>query len=112
MRCIPTRVLMAEKDPELVSAQARLRAHLASTGRLDGDAMTGPEVSWRYLVSAPFREDDGAIIYVHVFLLASARANESGHPIGIPATRGWWPSGQPTVAPMRTPARAKLRLVS
>jgi len=112
MLCIPTRVVMAEKDPELVSAQARLRAHLASTGRLDGDAMMAPDVSLRYLVSAPFREDDGAIIYIHVFLLGSAHAKEAEHPIGIPATSGWWPSGQPTVAPMRTPSRARLRLVS
>lgn len=111
MLCIPTRVVMAEDDPELVSAQARLRAQLASMRMRHEDATPGSEYPWRYLASAPYREDNGAITYVHVFCGPAPR-DEASHVIGLPATRGWWPSNQPTVAPARTPSRARLRLVS
>lgn len=101
MLCIPTLVALAEGDPELVRARAMLLARVRAAGEDDAEA--------NYLASTPFREDDGAIVYVHVF---RARIRETVHAVGIPAAPGWWPASEQSLAPRRTAPRAQLRLVS
>jgi hypothetical protein len=102
MLCIPTLVARPADDPEYGHARAALEARLARSGSAS---------RWTYLASTPFREDDGVVIYVHVFRI-DAGARESATAVGIPASEGWWPSGQPTLAPRCRGPRAQLRLVS
>ena len=101
MLCISTLVGLSGDDPELVRARALLVARLKVVGEDDAEAA--------YLASTPFREDDGAIVYLHVFRV---RIGEAMHPVGIPAAPGWWPSPEQSLAPRRTGPRAQLRLVS
>lgn len=105
MLFIPTHVALATDDPELVRAHAVVRARLRAVA--EGDR-TAPKEG-EYLASAPYRNDDGTIAYVHVF-----RVDLCGrvHSVGIPADAGWWPSAKHSLAPRRTPRRARLRLVS
>lgn len=101
MLCISTLVGLSGDDPELVRARALLLARLKVAGEDDAEAL--------YLASTPFVEDDGAIVYLHVFRI---RIGEVAHPVGIPAASGWWPSPEQSLAPCRTGLRARLRLVS
>lgn len=106
MLSIPTHVVLTADDPELIRARAafgaRLRLMVASD---EQDA----SIAGEYLVSAPFREDDGAIVYVHVFRAAIYGRMQA---LGVSAAPGWWPVAKASLAPRRTAPRARLRLVS
>jgi hypothetical protein len=102
MLCIPTLVALPAQDPEYGRARAALEARLARSGT---------RCRWAYLASTPFREEDGVVVYVHVFRIDSG-PQEPATAVGIPASEGWWPSGQPTLAPRCRGPRAQLRLVS
>ena len=77
MRCVPTCAVMDEGDPELAWARQHLRERLSLMARhLIGAADAMPQIDhavpwnvlqWRYLGSAPWREDDSTIVYVHGF---------------------------------------------
>ena len=101
MRCIPTLVLLPKHDAERLRAIELLRMRLLREGT--------PEhvlERWNYLGSTPYRAGDGAIVYAHGF------AHEDGTEVlGVPASAGWWPSGQPTGRRRSTPRRGSLRLV-
>jgi hypothetical protein len=112
MLCIPTLVALTKDDPELARAQAALADRLRPLHAMAlGTGVAPPLGAWQYLASTPFREDDGVIVYVHVFHAGSA-PDGSPHAIGIPSSEGWWPVGQSTLNPRRTMSRAQLRLVS
>ncbi|HKW54488.1 MAG TPA: hypothetical protein VJO12_12400 [Stellaceae bacterium] len=122
MRCVPTCAVMDEGDAELAWARRQLRDRLTLMARhLTGavDAMPQTEhgapwnvQQWRYLGSAPWREDDGAVVYVHGF--RHATMSMAGEPlaIAVPASPGWWPVGCGERTPRRSAPRGKLRLVS
>jgi hypothetical protein len=102
MLCIPTLVALPAEDPEYVRARAALEARLVRSGAA---------CRWAYLASTPFREDDGVVTYVHVFRI-DAGPQAAVTALGIPASDGWWPSGQPSLPPRSRGPRAQLRLVS
>jgi hypothetical protein len=122
MRCVPTCAVMDEGDAELARARAQLRERLALMARhLTGAADTMPQsgdplpwnvLQWRYLGSAPWREDDGTIVYVHGFRHATMAIAGEPLAMAIQASPGWWPVGCSQRAPRRSAARGKLRLVS
>jgi hypothetical protein len=122
MRCVPTCAVMDEIDPELARARQQLKERLSLLERhLTGAADAMPQTDaaapwnmqqWRYIGSAPWREDDGTVVYIHGF--RHARLMVSGEPlaIAIPASPGWWPVGCGQRDPRRSAPRGKLRLVS
>lgn len=106
MLVIPTHVALAADDPEFVRARGLLGLRLKVMTAGDEAAQKEGD----YLASAPYREDDGTIAYVHVFRIELFGRVQA---IGIPAAPGWWPVKRPSLMPpRRTPRRAKLRLVS
>ncbi len=105
MLVIPTHVSLAADDPEFVRARAALGLRLRVVAA--GDE-TAPK-DGNYLATAPYREEDGTIAYVHVFRIDLFGRQQA---IGIPAAAGWWPVATTSLAPRRTPRRAALRLVS
>lgn len=121
MRCVPTCAVMDEGDTELAWARRQLQERLSLMARhvtgaadatLSGDAMPWNMLQWRYLGSVPWREDDGAIVYVHGFRHATIIAAGEPLAMAIPASPGWWPIGCSERAPRRSTPRGKLRLVS
>jgi hypothetical protein len=122
MRCVPTCAVMDEGDAELASARRQLQERLALMARhvtgtadampLSGDATPWNMLQWRYLGSVPWREDDGAIVYVHGFRHATITVAGEPLAMAIPASPGWWPLGCSERAPRRSTPRGKLRLVS
>jgi hypothetical protein len=122
MRCVPTCAVMDEGDSELGWARQQLRERLSLMARqLSGaaDAMTASDpalpwnvLQWRYLGSAPWREDDGTIVYLHGF--RHATVTMAGEPLAmaVRASPGWWPVGCGQRAPRRSAPRGRLRLVS
>jgi hypothetical protein len=122
MRCVPTCAVMDEGDPELAWARQQLRERLSLMARhLIGAADAMPQtdhavawnvLQWRYLGSAPWREDDGTIVYVHGFRHATMMLAGEPFAMAIPASPGWWPVGCAQRAPRRSPRRGTLRLVS
>jgi hypothetical protein len=105
MLAIPTHVALAVDDPELLRARAVLSARLHAMTTEGEKAAQGGE----YLVSTPFRDDDGAVAYVHVF---RAKIGNGLVGLGVRAAPGWWPLGKRSLAPRRSTRRATLRLVS
>ena len=105
MLVIPTHVALAADDPELLRARSTLSTSLRMMLAGDDEA----QMEGEYLASAPCREEDGAITYVHVFRVEICG---SMHAIGVPAASDWWPIAQPRLAPRRTARRGRLRLVS
>ena len=122
MRCVPTCAVMDEGDAELAWARAQLRERLALmarhlTGAVDampqtGDALPWNVLQWRYLGSAPWREDDGTIVYIHGFRHATMMLAGEPFAMAIPASPDWWPIGCGQRTPRRSAPRGKLRLVS
>ena len=121
MRCVPTCAVMNEGDTELAWARGQLQERLSImarhlTGTADAMPLTGDVpwnmLQWRYLGSAPWREDDGTIIYVHGFRHATMVVAGEPLAMAIPASPGWWPVGCSVRAPRRSTPRGKLRLVS
>lgn len=120
MRCVPTCAVMDEDDLELTQARKQLGERLSLLARqLAGDAMPQTNAAppwdvqqWRYIGSAPWREDDGTIVYIHGF--RHAKLMVAGEPLAmaIPASPGWWPIGCGQRAPRRSAPRGNLRLVS
>ncbi len=122
MRCVPTCAVMEQTDHELACARQQLRERLSLLARClssSGDAMPDAEPDapwherdWEYIGSAPWREDDGAIVYLHGF--RHMRLMQDGGPLtlAILASPGWWPIGCGYRAPRRTAPRGRLRLVS
>src|SRR5690242_10434036 len=85
MLCIPTLVALAKDDPELARAHAALADRLRPLHAMAlGVGVAPPLGAWQYLASTPFREDDGVIVYVHVFHAGSA-SDGTPHAIGIPS---------------------------
>jgi hypothetical protein len=115
MRCIPTHVRMSSADPERPRAMCALLAELR-TRHLDtgSDPMQIHQgVCWQYVCSTPFRRDDNAIIYLHVFYHAWHPVTDEPITIGIPATPAWWPDAScEMLSPPRSEPTARLRLVS
>ncbi|SRR6266446_1732263 len=102
MLCISTLVMLPERDPERAQAGAMLRMRLLAEGTPDNTLD-----HWKYLGSTPYRKNSGAIVYAHGFV------HEDGTEVlGVPASEGWWPSGQPTGRRRHTPRRGSLHLVS
>lgn len=102
MLCISTLVMLPEHDPERARADTQLRMRLLAEGAPDTTFDR-----WNYLGSTPYREASGAIVYAHGFV------HEDGTEVlGVPASAGWWPSGQPTGRRRASPPRGSLRLVS
>lgn len=122
MRCVPTCAVMDEGDAELAWGRRQLQERLALmarhfTGAADatpqtGDATPWNALQWHYLGSAPWREDDGTIVYVHGFRHATMAVAGEPLAMAIPASPGWWPVGCSERAPRRSTPRGKLRLVS
>ena len=122
MRCVPTCAVMDEGDAELASARRQLQERLALMARhLTGTADTQPQSGsaspwnvrqWRYLGSAPWRQDDSTIVYVHGFRHATMTVAGEPLAMAIPASPSWWPVGCTERAPRRSMPRGKLRLVS
>ena len=122
MRCVPTCAVMDEGDPELARAREQLRERLSlmaqhligandAMSQID-HAMPWNVLQWRYLGSAPWREDDGTIVYIHGFRHATMMLAGEPFAMAIPASPGWWPVGCVQRAPRRSTRRGKLRLVS
>ncbi len=102
MLCISTLVMLPEHDPERAQADSLLRTRLLVEGAPDNTFGR-----WKYLGSTPYRKSTGAIVYAHGFV------HEDGTEVlGVPASAGWWPRGQPTARRRVTPPRGSLRLVS
>ena len=122
MRCVPTCAVMDEGDTELDRARRQLRERLSLLARHmtgAGDAIPQSDVAppwnvqqWHYLGSAPWREDDGTIVYVHGFRHATMVMAGEPLTLAIPASPGWWPVGCGQRTPRRSAPRGKLRLVS
>lgn len=122
MRCVPTCAVMDETDVELARARQQLRERLFLLERHlggAGDAMpeahaNAPwhEHEWKYIGSAPWREDDGTIVYVHGFRHMRLMRGDGPLAIAILSSPGWWPVGCGHRNPRRTAPRGKLRLVS
>ena len=122
MRCVPTCAVMDEGDAELASARRQLQERLALmarhvTGTADAQPQSGGASpwnvgQWRYLGSAPWRRDDGTIVYVHGFRHATMTVAGEPLAMAIPASPNWWPVGCSERAPRRSMPRGKLRLVS
>ena len=122
MRCVPTCAVMDEGDPELAQARRHLKERLSLLQRhLTGAADAMPQNAaappwnlqqWHYLGSAPLREDDGTIVYVHGFRHATLTVAGEPLAMAIPASPGWWPVGCGQRAPRRSAPRGRLRLVS
>lgn len=122
MRCVPTCAVMDEGDAEFAWARQKLRERLSLMARhLSGaaDAMSQTSadlpwnvLQWRYLGSAPWREDDGTIVYVHGFRHATMAMAGEPLAMAIPASPGWWPVGCGQRTPRRSAPRGRLRLVS
>jgi hypothetical protein len=110
---IPTHVVLEADNPELVGAWVRLVRQRRRDPLYRGDDAleANGEARWRYLCSAPYREDDGRILYVHVFRHECHAALDAPMTLGVPATRGWWPKGERSLSPRRAGARPRLRLV-
>ncbi len=122
MRCVPTCAVMDETDPELARARGQLRERLSLLERQfgrAGDAMpdAGRDVpwherEWNYMGSAPWREDDGTIVYIHGFRHTRLTLDGGPFTMAILSSPGWWPIGCGHRAPRRTAPRGQLRLVS
>jgi hypothetical protein len=122
MRCVPTCAVMDEGDPELARARQQLRQRLSLLARHligAGDAMPQTDAAppwdvlqWHYLGSAPWREDDGTIVYVHGFRHATMMMAGEPLAMAIAAAPGWWPVGCGQRVPRRSAPRGKQRLVS
>jgi hypothetical protein len=122
MRCVPTCAVIDEGDAELAHARQQLRErlsllarHLAGAGDAIPQTAAAPKwdvLQWRYLGSAPWREDDGTIVYVHGFRHATMMMAGEPLAMAIPASPGWWPVGCGQRAPRRSAPRGRLRLVS
>jgi hypothetical protein len=70
MRCISTFAVMGASDPELAASRRRFAEYLEETGSMAAGtdpASLWANSSWAYRCSIPRRQDDGAILYVHVF---------------------------------------------
>jgi hypothetical protein len=117
MRCISTFAVMDAIDPELDAARRRFAAHLAETSPAAGHGTDPASLwasgSWTYRCSIPRRQEDGAILYVHVFQHDRVMTGGGYFSLGIAASPGWWPVGCQSLIPQgRTQGRAVLRLVS
>jgi hypothetical protein len=70
MRCISTFAVMDAIDPELGATRRRFAAHLAETSPAAGHGTDPASLwasgSWTYRCSIPRRQEDGAILYVHI----------------------------------------------
>jgi hypothetical protein len=115
MQCIPTFAVMDAIDPELAIAKRRLAAYFEETGGAVGhgadSAALWPNSVMTYLCSIPRRQDNGAILYVHVFQHDRATAAE-GY-FSVLASPRWWPVDCQSLQPQRrSQSRAALRLVS
>ncbi len=109
MRCVPTCAVMEQTDPELACARQQLRERLSLLARClssSGDAMPDAEPD------APWREDDGTIVYIHGFRHARLTLGGGPFTMAILSSPGWWPIGCGHRAPRRTAPRGQLRLVS
>jgi hypothetical protein len=105
---------MSSGDPELASAMCSLVDEL----RARGLATTSDPVQahrgaqWSYVGSAPFREDDHTIIFIHIFQHACHPVTGDTVTFGIAASPAWWPDAScQTVLLPRSHPTAKLRLV-
>jgi hypothetical protein len=70
MRCISTFAVMGASDPKLAASRRRFAEYLEETGCMAAGtdpASLWANSSWAYRCSIPRRQDDGAILYVHVF---------------------------------------------
>jgi hypothetical protein len=113
MRCIPSFAVMNATDGEWAVAKAQLVAFLKDTNQSSDDL--GSEVpgsTLTYLCSIPYRQDDGAIRYAHLFQHHDPFIREPEY-FHVVASPGWWPQGCRSLPPQqRTSGRAPLRLVS
>jgi hypothetical protein len=117
MRCISTFAVMGASDLELDTARRHLAAHLEKASPMAGPGTDPASLwasgSWAYRCSIPRRQDNGAILYVHVFQHAQVMTGGDYFSLGVAASPGWWPVGCESLVPRaRTQGRAALRLVS
>jgi hypothetical protein len=117
MRCISTFAVMDALDPELAAAQRRLAAYLEETSPAaehgKNPASLWANTSLMYRWSIPRRQDNGTILYFHVFQHDRVMTGGRYFTLGVVASAGWWPIGCPSLVPQgRTQSRAALRLVS
>jgi hypothetical protein len=117
MRCVSTFAVMGASDPELDTARRHLAAHLEETSPI-ASHVTDPASlrasgSWAYRCSIPRRQNNGVILYVHVFQHARVMTGGGYFSLGVAASPSWWPVGCESLVPQgRTQGRAALRLVS
>jgi hypothetical protein len=113
MRCIPSFAVMNTTDRERAVAQGQLVAFLKETDPSWDDP--GPEAAENaltYLCSIPYRQDDGAIRFAHLFQRDDPFGTKPEY-FHVTASPEWWPQGCRSLPPQqRTSGRAPLRLVS
>ena len=113
MRCVPSFAVMNATDREWAVAKDQLVAFLMESNPTPNDSESElPDTAMTYLCSIPYRQDDGAIRYVHLFQYQDPFMikPEYFHVVASPA---WWPDGCRSLPPQaRTSGRAPLRLVS
>src|ERR1700681_307442 len=76
MRCSSTVAVIGASDPELAASRRRFAEYLEETGSTAAGtdpASLWANSSWAYRCSIPRRQDDGAILYVHVIEHAAHR---------------------------------------
>jgi hypothetical protein len=110
---LPTHVVLPGGHPERAAAWDRLAEQLRQHGFAGDDpGERNGDAFWRYLCSTPCRQPDGGLGYVHVFRHPDHPLLGAPMTLGIAATPGWRPTADCTsLAPPRTPRKARLRLV-
>lgn len=114
MRCIPSFAVMNATDRERAVAQGHLVAYLQEAGLLTANEppAAARDSAPSYLCSIPFRQDDDAVRYVHLFQHQDASMIKPEY-FHVTASPDWWPENCRSLPPQhRTSGRAPLRLVS